>query len=219
MFEFFSLLKAQVLATSWLEWMALIFGVTEVLLARANKIWLYPAGLIGSACGITLMLEVGLYAEAGLSFYYVVMSIYGWWYWKRRINDAPVRITATNKREWRLVFSIIFLGWVGIYLFLEHFTNSTVPILDAFVSATAWAGTWLLSKRKLENWLLLNVSNIVAIPLLFYKHLSMMALLTTFLFVVAIFGYLDWFKQWTREREEEINNPLLNTYSNGIIGK
>jgi nicotinamide mononucleotide transporter len=76
-----------------------------------------------------------------------------------------------------------------------------VPAFDAFVSATAWAGMWLLAKRKLENWILLNISNAVAIPLLFYKGLSLYALLTVFLFVIAIQGYFKW-KRIIDEKEQ-----------------
>ena len=53
---------------------------------------------------------------------------------------------------------------------------------------------WLLTRRKLENWLLLNLSNLVAIPLQFYKGIPLYALLTAVLFIVAIFGYLHWKK-------------------------
>jgi nicotinamide mononucleotide transporter len=67
-----------------------------------------------------------------------------------------------------------------------------VPVWDAFVSATAWAGMWLLARRKVENWVFLNISNLFAVPLLFYKKLPMFAVLTVFLFVVACFGYFDW---------------------------
>jgi len=58
---------------------------------------------------------------------------------------------------------------------------------------------WLLANRKLENWIWLNISNLVAIPLLFHKNLAMFALLTIFLFVIAIFGYLDWKKILKKE--------------------
>jgi nicotinamide mononucleotide transporter len=51
-----------------------------------------------------------------------------------------------------------------------------------------------LAKRKIENWILLNISNLFAIPLLFYKELPLYALLTIFLFIVAVFGYFDWLK-------------------------
>jgi len=77
---------------------------------------------------------------------------------------------------------------------LRNHTDSDVPLFDAFVSSTAWAGMWLLAKRKIENWIFLNISNVVAIPLLFHKKLPLMACLTTFLFIVAIFGFLDWKK-------------------------
>jgi nicotinamide mononucleotide transporter len=73
--------------------------------------------------------------------------------------------------------------------------------MDSFVAATAWAGMWLLAKRKLENWVLLNISNIVAIPLLFYKHLPLNALLTLFLFIVAVMGYFRWKKIMRKEAQ------------------
>nr|WP_290938320.1 nicotinamide mononucleotide transporter family protein [Haliscomenobacter sp.] len=91
-----------------------------------------------------------------------------------------------------------------LYWVLHTYTDSDVSLLDAFVSSTAWAGMWLLAKRKLENWVWLNVSNLVAIPLLLYKELLMFSILTLFLFVVAIFGYLDWKKH---------SMPLTNDFS------
>ena len=104
-------------------------------------------------------------------------------------------ITWTRRREWLVVAAIVIGGFVLGYELLSRFTPSTVPVWDAWVSATAWAGTWLLARRKIENWILLNVSNIFAIPLLFYKQLPMFAALTVFLFIVAVFGYFDWRKR------------------------
>jgi nicotinamide mononucleotide transporter len=76
-----------------------------------------------------------------------------------------------------------------------------VPVWDAWVSATAWAGMWLLAKRKVENWILLNISNIFAIPLLFYKQLPLFAGLTIILFIVAVFGYFDWRRKYKLSTE------------------
>jgi nicotinamide mononucleotide transporter len=87
---------------------------------------------------------------------------------------------------------ITIIGFVFLAFILQRWTNSTVPYWDAWVSATAWAGMWLLAKRKLENWVLLNISNAFAIPLLIYKHLPLYALLTVILFVVAVQGYFTW---------------------------
>jgi nicotinamide mononucleotide transporter len=189
----------QVAQTSWIEWLAVGFSVAEVLLARANKVTLYPAGIIATLLSVYLFIISGLYAESLLNGYYIVMSIYGWWYWVKKKDKPPVPITFTNKKEWQTVAAIVAGGFIVLYLTLKNFTPSTVPLCDAFVSATAWAGMWLLAKRKVENWILLNISNAVAIPLLFYKHLPLYAALTIFLFVVAVQGYFQWKKLVKKE--------------------
>lgn len=185
----------QIKDTAALQWVAVIFGVTEVLLAKKNNVLLYPAGIISSALSIFLLVDALLYAEAALSTYYVVMSIYGWIYWMRRKNEPPVKITYSTKRDWTITLVISFGGWAILYFILKNYTNSDVPLMDAWISSTAWAGMWLLARRKIENWILLNVSNLFAIPLLFYKNLPLFGMLTAFLFVVACFGYFEWKKK------------------------
>jgi nicotinamide mononucleotide transporter len=182
-----------------IQLLVLIFGVTEVLLARANKILLYPAGIIATTLSVYSLFYAGLFAECMLNLYYIVMSIYGWWYWINRKNEPPVNITYASKQDWRIVLIIVLGGWAGLYYILVQFTPSTVPIWDAGISATAWAGMWLLARRKIENWLLLNISNAFAIPLLFMKDLPLFALLTVFLFIVACVGYIDWIKIHRRQ--------------------
>jgi nicotinamide mononucleotide transporter len=192
--------------TLW-EWLAVLFGVTEVLLAKVNNIWLYPAGIAGTFIGIYVLLIAGLYAESALNVYYLVMSVYGWYHWIKKRNGPPVKITWSTRREWIITLLIVFAGWPVLYVILKNFTTSNVPVWDAWVASTAWAGMWLLAKRKLENWILLNVSNLFAIPLLWYKNLVMFSALTLFLFVVAFFGFFDWLTIWKKEKAAE--NALL----------
>jgi nicotinamide mononucleotide transporter len=171
-----------------------VFGVLQVLLAWRNLVWLYPAGIISTVFSVYLLADVKLYAEAFLNLYYLVMSIYGWWLWHRKREEKELAVTRTTKTEWTYVALIVFVGWALLFFILRKFTPSDVPLWDAWVSATAWAGMWLLAKRKLENWLVLNLSNAFAIPLQFHKNIPMYGLLTIVLFVVAIFGYLRWKK-------------------------
>lgn len=186
------LLMQQLQQTTLLEWLAVSLAVTEVLLARVNNVWLYPTGIAGTIIGIYVLLTAGLYAESLLNVYYVVMSIYGWAFWLTKRGKSTVKITWTTKKEWIIVGLIVFVGWLVLYLVLKYFTDSTVPVWDSFVSSTAWAGMWLLARRKIENWVLLNISNLFAIPLLFHKNLPLFGLLTLFLFVIAIWGYFEW---------------------------
>jgi nicotinamide mononucleotide transporter len=199
--EWLQLLVEQLKETYWMQWIVLLLGVSEVLFARANKIALYPTGIASSIISIYLLMKAGLFGECFLNFYYIIMSIYGWWYWMKKKNLPPVKITYTTKKGWIWVTSIVVVGYLMLYLFLRYFTPSTVPEWDALVTSTAWAGMWLLSKRKIENWILLNVSNAVAIPLLFVKGLPLFAILTIFLFLVAIQGYFSWRKKMSQENE------------------
>jgi nicotinamide mononucleotide transporter len=207
MHSLITLFIEQIKETTWVQWLAVALGVAEVLLARVNNIWLYPAGILGTSIAIYLLLDVGLYAESILNGYYVVMSVYGWIYWIKKKNEPPVKISWQSKNEWIISITICVVGWVFFYVLLKnlpakYFTPSNVPVWDALISSTAWAGMWLLARRKIENWAFLNVSNLFAIPILFYKHLPMFALLTIFLFIIAFFGFFDWAREEKAEKQE-----------------
>ncbi|MCL7986795.1 nicotinamide riboside transporter PnuC [Sphingobacterium sp. lm-10] len=178
--------------TSWVERLSVLFGVSQVLLSKNNKIANYPVGIVGIVLGMAALYGAKLYAEILLNVYYLVMSLYGWWYWTANRTQAEQPITRANRRDWSIVGVIVLGGFFILYLALRSFTDSDVPLWDAWVSCTAWAGMWLLARRKLENWLLLNLSNLFAIPLLVHKELYLFALLTTFLFVIAFVGFAKW---------------------------
>jgi nicotinamide mononucleotide transporter len=192
--EWLELFKQELVNIDAIQVAVLVLGVSEVLLARANNIWLYPTGIASVILAIFSLYKVGLYAECLLHGYYLVMSVYGWWYWSTKKDRAPVAVTFSTRSEWYITLSITFGGSVILFFFLTSLTDSQVPAWDAWVSATGWAGMWLLARRKIENWLLLNISNAFAIPLLFHKGLPMLGSLTVFLFIVACIGYFDWLK-------------------------
>lgn len=180
--------------TSWLERLSVLFSIFQVLLSKNNKVSNYLFGILGICLGIIVLYEAKLYAEILLHMYYLVMSIYGWWYWTSNKAAAQQPITSSGAGDWQVVIMIVICGFSILYGALYWFTDSDVPVWDAWVSCTAWAGMWLLAKRKIENWILLNISNLFAIPLLFHKGLYLFALLTLFLFTIAFFGYFNWRK-------------------------
>ncbi|MCW3168888.1 nicotinamide riboside transporter PnuC [Chryseobacterium sp. 09-1422] len=182
------------LKTTWPEWFGVFFSIFQVLLARKNNSNNYLFGIAGISLTLYVMMQSKLYAEFTLNLYYLVMSIYGWLYWKFGKQQSETKISETTNQEKLITAGIVFGTFSLFYIFLTHFTDSDVPVLDSLVSAFAWAGMWLMARRKIENWILLNVSNIIAIPLLIHKDLYLYAGLTAFLFVVAISGYIEWRK-------------------------
>jgi nicotinamide mononucleotide transporter len=179
--------------TSAMEWVAFFFGVVQVLLALKNKVLNFYAGILSVSLYIVLFYQSGLFAESLLNIYYLIISVAGILFWNRK---SPLPISKTSSRDW-FKSLIIFVSLLSfLYLILNHFTDSTVPFADSMVSAFAWVGSWMLVRRKIENWILLNISNVLAIPLLIYKGLELTALLTLIYFVVAVFGYFSWKKQF-----------------------
>ena len=182
------------LKTTWMEWLGVSFAIVQVLLAQKNNIHNYLFGIAGILLALYVKFNAKLYAEFTLDLYYLVMSIYGWIFWKFGKQQTETPITFTTSSEKYKTAGIVLGAFVIFYTFLTQFTDSDVPFWDSIVTAFAWAGMWLMAKRKIENWVLLNISNIISIPLLIHKDLYLYAALSAFLFIVAIFGYINWHK-------------------------
>ena len=187
-------LQEALVASSWLERLSVIFGVTQVWLSKNNKVSNYLFGIASILLSISVLFDAKLYGDILLHIYYLLMSIYGYWFWLSGKSALQRPISHADKRSWYTVVLIAGLGFLILYYFLSQHTDSDVALLDAIVSSTAWAGMWLLARRQIENWILLNLSNAIAIPLLIHKDLYLFALLTCILFVIAIFGYFNWKK-------------------------
>lgn len=188
---------------TWVEALGTAFGITQVLLARNNNVHNYLFGIVSILLGIYVLYNSKLYADILLSLYYFVMSIYGWVYWKFGKQREETRISVSSIDEHLRALGIVLGCFLLMAYWLSYHTNSDVPIWDSFVVAFAWAGMWLMAKRKLENWIYLNISNIICIPLLLYKGLYIYAGLTIFLFMVGTSGYLKWRRIVKNERQEQ----------------
>ncbi len=180
-------------ATTWLEFVAVIFGIISVLYSRAENILVYPTGLVNTSLYIYLCLIAGLYAEASVNTYYTVMSIVGWVMWaKKSDGEAGLQITASSASEWRN--ALLFFGgsWLVLWYVLSRFTDSTVPLADGFAAASAYTGMWLMTRKKLENWIWWIVTNLASIPLYFVKGYVFTSFQYIVFLILAVMGYVEW---------------------------
>ncbi|WP_158963385.1 nicotinamide riboside transporter PnuC [Myroides fluvii] len=180
--------------TTWAEWLGVLFSMIQVVLASRNNSNNYLFGIAGISLTLYVMIVAKLYGEFTLNLYYLVMSIYGWLYWKYGKQKEEAKISITNTQERLIVVGLVSFTFILFWFFLTHYTDSDVPIWDSLVSAFAWAGMWLMAKRKIENWILLNISNLISVPLMIHKDLYLYAGLTVFLFIVAVVGFVKWSK-------------------------
>ncbi|MEO6960970.1 MAG: nicotinamide riboside transporter PnuC [Puia sp.] len=116
------------------------------------------------------------------------------------INHQPkkktaLKITASTPKEWLNAFIFFSVCWVLLYLFLKHFTDSTVPVADSFTSGAAFTGMWLMNKKKLENWTWWIITDLASVPLNFYKHLVFTSFQYLVFLILAVMGYISWRKK------------------------
>lgn len=187
---------------TWLQGLGTLFGIVQVILARQNNIHNYLFGIVAILMSMWVLYQSALYADILLHLYYLIMSIYGWFYWKYGRQKAEAPISGSTKDEHFKAFGIVLGCFALMSYWLSFHTDSDVPIWDALVSAFAWAGMWLMAKRKLENWVYLNISNIISIPLMVYKELYIYAGMTVFLFIMGTSGYLKWRKLMKNENRQ-----------------
>jgi len=165
----------------------------------------YPVGLINTIIYIWLSVKGHLLGEASVNFYYTVMSIYGWILWAKKDQQQHhvVVITKSSGKEWlqHLLFCAAF--YVAIFFSLRYlkakFAPGAIPWADAFASATAYTGMWLMAKKKVESWYWWIATNIASIPLYFVKHYVFTSVYYFVLLIMAVFGLFEWMK---RERQE-----------------
>lgn len=184
--------------TSLLEYIGVVAGIVSVVFSRKENIWVYPTGLVNTIIYIYLSFKYHLIGEAAVNFYYTVVSIYGWWLWTRKDQQAKplVTITFSNRKEWMKEILFFLAFYVAIFFALtylkQNFFKGVIPWGDAFASATAFTGMWLMAKKKVESWWWWIATNIASIPLYFVKGLVFTSLYYMVLLVLAVFGLIEW---------------------------
>jgi len=188
-----------VIQTRWEEWLSTVLQIASVWYAKKNKVLVYPTGIIGVLLASYIYYFISdppLYADAILNIYYFFMSIYGWYNWVQKKNEQLVfPISWCDKKELSIGIGIFIFFWGLIYYMLISITNSNTPVLDSLVSSTAVISMWWMAKRKMENWIAWIVSNIVAIPLNFYKGFMLFTLMYILFLGLAVSGYKEWKKK------------------------
>ena len=180
-----------------LEAIAFVFGIASVVYAKKENILVYPTGLIATTITVYILYKAKYFGDMTMNFYYSVMSIYGWYNWARKDkNEYIVHISRTNLRE-KLIGVAFFLMTVGVtYLVYKIFGYEiqTANYIDIFTSGIFFTAMWYMANKKLENWTLWIIADVITVPLYIYRGLGMLALQYLIFTVLAIQGYIEWRK-------------------------
>ncbi|MFM5894589.1 MAG: nicotinamide riboside transporter PnuC [Novosphingobium sp.] len=182
-------------AAHWTELLGSVLGLIQIWLLVRRSIWNFPVAMaMVTLIGITLF-EARLYSECGLQAFFFVVNAIGWVQWNRVTDDAdtvPVSWMDNRSRAlWALVTAVLSLslGWI-----MHRFTNAALPFADSAVTGASIAAQLLLNGRRVENWVLWVVIDIVSIGLYLYRDLHFLAVLYVAFLIISIIGL----KEWTR---------------------
>ena len=180
-----------------LELTAILFGLFSVWFAKKNNILVFPTGIINTAIYVFLLWKWSLLGDMMINFYYVIMSIYGWYIWTRKkdkVDEFPIsKITSFEIKKGILLFLASITLVVSVYIFFEKFTHWT-SYIDTFVTGIFFVGMWLMARRKIENWILWIIGDIISIPMYFAKGYTFTSIQYVFFTIIAVYGYLEWKK-------------------------
>ena len=188
--------------TGFLEFVGVFAGIVGVWFNRKEMIIGYPIGLINTIIYIYLSLKGHLLGEASVNLYYTIMSFYGWALWSKKDqikHEAVLHITKSNTKEWisHLLFFAAF--YFAIFFSLtwakQAFAPEAIPWADAFASATAYTGMWLMARKKVESWIWWIATNMASIPLYFIKGYVFTSVQFVVLLILAVMGLISWQKK------------------------
>ena len=174
-----------------------VLGLLYIWLEYKAHIALWIVGIIMPALDIYLYYSHGLYGDAGMAGYYTVAAIYGYAMWKfgkKKSQGKSQEMPITHVRPvlYLNMLATFLVLWTVTYYVLEHWTNSTVPILDAFTNALSFVGLWALAHKYVEQWICWIVVDAICTYLYIVKGIPFKAFLYGLYVVIAVMGYFKW---------------------------
>ena len=182
-------------AIGFIEWFGVTTGALCVYLAVKENVLNWPISILSVLAYIYIFYTAKLYGDTVLQFYFLFTAFYGWYYWsygKLKTLKSERPIVKVSHTEWLLLLTILillsgFVGWL-----LDEYTDTDVPYIDGFCTITSFIAQYLMTRKKLENWLVWIFVDAIYIPLYIHKHLYATALLYFLFLFIALKGYLDW---------------------------
>ena len=191
---------AEFISAHWLDITTTLLGLLYILFEYRASVWLWFVGFLMQALGIVLYYQKGLYADCGMEFYYLSMTVYGYWKWVHGSAEKKELPITRFPRKLIIPWLVLILAvWGIIYWLLITFTNSNVPAADSFTTALSIVGIWALAHKYLEQWFIWIAVDVVTCVLYFYKDIPFKAGLYALYVIIAIFGYKKW-KRMTDNR-------------------
>ena len=185
------------LAENWFEIVAALLAIAYLLLAMRQDSRCWIAWIISSLMYLFVMYSAGLYMEAGLQIFYLLMGFYGLYQWQYKLaNNEALKIKVWPITTHMMCLTTLFLLVLTSGYILSNNTDAASPYIDAFTTWGAIIASYMVAKKILENWIYWFVVDFVSVFLFVSRELYPTALLFCLYLVLVIFGYRSWKNEW-----------------------
>lgn len=182
-------------STTLLELLSFTLAIITVILNIRQNHWAWFFSIVSSGTYAFVFFGAKLYGDTGLQVVFILVSIWGWYQWLYGgTNHHGVEVSRLPAVAWLYSGAGWLAGFIVLSLFLSSFTDTDVPYIDGFLTAGSLLGQLLLSRKKIENWLVWIVVDILYVGLYVYKGLMLTAVLYALFTVLAVIGYRSWKK-------------------------
>ncbi len=141
----------------YIEIFGAVSGIIYVFLEIRQNIWLWPLGIVTSALYIWIFYNSGFYADMGLQWYYLFISIYGWILWSKGKSESERERKGEGEKgrvlrqaQEPLDKKILEEGRIIKQLSVSRLGFRTGLVLFA-ISLILFAGIWLVLERFTDS--------------------------------------------------------------------
>jgi nicotinamide mononucleotide transporter len=176
------------------EIIGFLFGIAGVWLTIRKSIWCFPAGIVNVVITAWLVLGQQLYADVLQQAVYLILLIYGWIAWISGRQEQSKEITLCNPK---LRLYLLVCGTGASFLMgylLKNKTDAAYPYLDSTGTIISFVAQWMIAVKKLENWYLWIVANVMYIGIYYLKDMPLYSALSGVYLVMAVIGLIEWKK-------------------------
>ena len=180
-----------------LELFAVTMNILSVIYAKRNSILVYPTGLIGTGIFVYILYNFSLLGDMIINFYFVLMSIYGWYYWaQKKDGESLNKVSRTSTNEYYFILALGLISLLSIYAIYNFYDkwDSWTAYVDTITTAIFFVAMYLMARRKVESWIFWIIGDLITIPLYFYKGLTISSIQYLIFLILAILGYISWKK-------------------------
>jgi len=181
------------LATTPLELASFILSVATVWLNIRQNHWAWLLAILSSAAYGWVFYGSRLYGDMGLQLVFITVSVWGWYQWLHGDDTHDILpVTWTTQRGRWVAAAGWIAGFAFLAWFLKSYTDTDVPNADGFLTAGSLVGQVLLSRKKVENWHVWILVDVLYVGLYLHKHLILTAILYAVFVAMAAAGLRAW---------------------------